>query len=146
MTDPVAFHDTLVTCRFWSWASGYDSVCKHNTCKRSNPSTEATISEQREMRSVPIPSVIVGLQCGFSSVQEFMWKGCWIPVGKQTHNTTVTQTTSQRLHSSGKVCLRISSSCQVWVWHSLSFTSNSLKVPVPTCTDTNSWAPCTKQT
>lgn len=43
-------------------------------------------------------------------------------------------TTSQRVHSSGRLCLRIYSSCQVWVWHSLSSTSNSLKMPVPTCT------------
>ena len=55
-TDPVAFHETLVTCRFWSWASGYDNVCKHNTWKRSNSSTEATISEHREMRSVHTPA------------------------------------------------------------------------------------------
>lgn len=48
-------------------------------------------------------------------------------------NTTVTQTQPLRVHSSGRLCLRIYSSHQVWVWHSLS-SSNILKMPVPTCT------------
>lgn len=55
-TEPVAFHETLVTCSFCSRASGYDSVCKHTTWKRSDSSTAAAVPKHIGMRSGHAPA------------------------------------------------------------------------------------------